>query len=151
MHSQLQTESVLNTRAPSLPCPRQNATKKPKVDVEAMKHIKLLNRTTQQYHVNINMCQSLLADIQSNAEWSWANNEELLQYLNAKKDNLETHMQSDEILRVALAEEPTTTLRNLPGFDNRIKALCATMEEQLAALRDALKKWRKMHAVHMQC
>ena len=97
------------------------------------------------------MCQSLLVDIQIHHEWGWANKEEAQQDIKPKKDNLEAHMQSDEILRDALAEEPTPTLRNLPGFDNRIEALCATTEEQLAALRDALKKWRKMHAVHMQC
>ena len=115
-----------------------------------LKHIKLLQTNIQQYHVTVSMCQSLLVDIQINHEWGWANKEEVQQGIKPKKDSLEAHMQSDEILRAALAEEPTTTLRNLPGFDNRIKALCATTEDKWAPLRDTVNKMRKMQAAHMQ-
>ena len=92
----------------------------------------------------------MLADIQSNAEWSWANNQEVLQDIKAKKDNLETHMQSDEILKAALAEEPSIALLAKSGFYNRIKAPCATTEEKLAPLRDIVNNMRQMQSVRMQ-
>ena len=96
------------------------------------------------------MCQCLLADIQSNSEWRWANNQDVIQDIKVKKDNLETHMQSDEILRAALAEEPSIAMLAKSGFDNRIKALCATTEAKLAPLRDIAKNMRKMQAARMQ-
>ena len=69
------------------------SSKKAKTDAATLKHIKLLQKTIQQYRVNVNMCQSLLVDIQINHEWGWANKEEVQQDIKPKNDNLEARMQ----------------------------------------------------------
>ena len=118
--------------------PRPRSAKKPEIDVEAIKHIKLPINNVQLYHVNNNMRQGSPSDIQSVHEWGWAKTEETMQDIKHQMDNLETHMQSYEILRAEVAGEPSTTLRILPGFHNHIKTLCASTEDKLEILRDVI-------------
>ena len=93
---------------------------------------------------------ALLTDISASDEWSWANNDKVKKEIEGTKEELESHMDSDPIIQAAVAGEPAATLRTMPGFDNRIKALASMTEDKVTPLREIVQKMRKMQQIHMK-
>ena len=132
-------------------CIKAEGPKKAKtVNKEVQQHTTALVRAVQLYHVTMSMTLALTQEIGQKKEWSWANNDEVVNDMNVKKDNLECHMHTDPILIAAVAGEPINSLKNLAGFEDRIKVLASCTPEKVKALKDTVTKLRKMQAVRVK-